>query len=332
MPTITPTNDNYINPKNPHQTYDNTSPRITDGVELLPSTLPLSTSVVFETSSYFTRHHPNSSLPSPTEVRAEAIRKNPSQAKRYTPPPVHFPSLGLTVKYGRNVAISEGQCLWAIRNLLGNDVPVPEVYGWTTDCGLVYVYMEHIEGETLEAQWDYLSEVDKVDVCRQLHTMLAHLRRLKQAPTDPFIGNVGHGPLLDAIFTTSGAPPIGPLPTVKAFHDLYVRLPHLRPISPNDPPRLYRSHFPDTVPIVFTHGDLHRGNIIMSPRVDGARPSVAAIVDWHQSGWYPSYWEYCKARWTSHIGQEWEQKYLPMFLEQWQGYDYWDYFVLSMGV
>lgn len=61
-------------------------------------------------------------------------------------------------------------------------------------------------------------------------------------------------------------------------------------------------------------------------------PQVLALIDWHQSGWYPAYWEHCKARWTTKIGDEWEVEYLPRILEPVGMYDYWDYFVLSLGV
>jgi aminoglycoside phosphotransferase (APT) family kinase protein len=37
--------------------------------------------------------------------------------------------------------------------------------------------------------------------------------------------------------------------------------------------------------IVFAHGDLHPGNILIH---DGR---VAAILDWEMAGWYPEYWE-----------------------------------------
>jgi hypothetical protein len=90
-----------------------------------------------------------------------------------------------------------------------------------------------------------------------------------------------------------------------------------------------RSLLPDNVPIVFTHGDLHRGNIIISSK---GVPRVLAIVDWHQSGWYPAYWAFCKALWTTAIGDEWESKYLPMIMDSWDCYGPWDYFVLSLGV
>ncbi|OSD00714.1 kinase-like protein [Trametes coccinea BRFM310] len=38
--------------------------------------------------------------------------------------------------------------------------------------------------------------------------------------------------------------------------------------------------------IVFTHADLHPGNILVK---DGR---LAGIIDWERAGWYPEYWEY----------------------------------------
>ncbi|KAF2842463.1 hypothetical protein M501DRAFT_1022445 [Patellaria atrata CBS 101060] len=73
-------------------------------------------------------------------------------------------------------------------------------------------------------------------------------------------------------------------------------------------PHPYRSFLPDGVPIIIP------------------------VIDWHRSGWYPGYWEYCKARWTSKIGSEWETKYLPLFVDCYEFYDYWDYSVLARGV
>jgi thiamine kinase-like enzyme len=83
---------------------------------------------------------------------------------------------------------------------------------------------------------------------------------------------------MSLLFTTFSQPPVG--------NGLY------QPVD-IDPMRL---ELPDD-PINFTHGDLHRSNILVTPAADG--PSrVMAIVDWHQCGWYPAYWEYCNARRT----------------------------------
>jgi aminoglycoside phosphotransferase (APT) family kinase protein len=42
------------------------------------------------------------------------------------------------------------------------------------------------------------------------------------------------------------------------------------------------------------HADIHPGNIIMS----AGSADVLAIVDWHEVGWCPDFWEYIRAFWT----------------------------------
>ncbi|EUC63002.1 phosphotransferase enzyme family protein [Rhizoctonia solani AG-3 Rhs1AP] len=210
------------------------------------------------------RNSSTSTLPSPTGVLAEAYRMG--VMNDFRPPPVHYLSLGLTVKYGRTVSTAEGQCMWAVRQLLGNVVPVPEVYGWTVEAGVSYIYMEHIPGETLSDRWDSLSESEKRDICHQLRTMVGHLRTIEQPNGEKFIGTVSRRPPLDHAFKHSC--PMGPFTSVAEFHDLFAKLPWLG-CDPSDPPHPFRAHLPDDVPIAFTHGDLHRGNIIVSSAQEG---------------------------------------------------------------
>jgi aminoglycoside phosphotransferase (APT) family kinase protein len=69
---------------------------------------------------------------------------------------------------------------------------------------------------------------------------------------------------------------------------------------------------PDDKPIKLTHGDLHRGNIIISTT---SPPRVLAVIDWAHAGWYPDYWEYCKACYTSWYGGKWRNQWIPKFLD-----------------
>jgi hypothetical protein len=80
-------------------------------------------------------------LPSPEEVRSQAKAQHlagvcPDNRKTFSlegphvrPPPVIFKDLGLFVKWGSAARISEGQCLYALGQLLKDQVPVPEIYG-----------------------------------------------------------------------------------------------------------------------------------------------------------------------------------------------------------
>jgi len=90
----------------------------------------------------------------------------------------------------------------------------------------------------------------------------------------------------------------------------------------------YRKDLPDDSEIVFTHGDLHRSNIIVSC----TPPRVAAIIDWEQSGWLPAYWEDCKAHWTSTYLGNWAVQYLPLILDQHEKTrEAWDYYTDPVG-
>ena len=47
--------------------------------------------------------------------------------------------------------------------------------------------------------------------------------------------------------------------------------------------------------IQFAHTDLATTNIIISH----TSTEVLGIIDWQESGWYPEYWEYLKAKHTA---------------------------------
>lgn len=92
------------------------------------------------------------------------------------------------MKYGHGISIAEGQCLWAIQQFLRNNVPVPEIYGWREDGDETFIYMELIDGDTLQERWTSLSSVDRVRLCEELREIIMSLRRLEQSPGEKFIG------------------------------------------------------------------------------------------------------------------------------------------------
>ena len=136
----------------------------------------------FLDSSFFQSKQPSQHLPTPAEVRALSELKNPR------PPPVIIEHLNLLVKFGPRVTVAEAQCLWLIRRILGDEVPVPEVYGWRVDGLEVFIYMQLVRGVTLKDRWEHLNALEKTSVCGQLCRMVTSLRQLKQEPSDQFIG------------------------------------------------------------------------------------------------------------------------------------------------
>lgn len=127
-------------------------------------------------------------------------------------------------------------------------------------------------------------------------------------------------------------PDTGPFANVKSFHDWFSLLSSRENANPLSFHPM-RPGLPDNVSINFTHGDLHPSNILITPEEEEGQARILALIDFEQSGWYPAYWEYCKARWTAEIGGEWGTLYIPRFLEPHdEAYKHWDYFCLILGV
>ena len=133
-------------------------------------------------SSFFQRQGHDAALPTPDRIR------NLSGKPGSRPDPVKFHDLGLLVKFGPNVTVEEGMCLWGLRKLLHPGVPVPEVYGWRIDGGDTFIYIELIQGITLSQRWPRLDNDAKKAFSDQLRKMVDSFRGLKQDAADIYIG------------------------------------------------------------------------------------------------------------------------------------------------
>ncbi|KAK2592984.1 hypothetical protein QQS21_009312 [Conoideocrella luteorostrata] len=279
-------------------------------------------------SSSFFREKRADAFPSPDEIRALNRELGDIRAEDfYRPPPVRIPALGLLVKYGADVTVHEAKTQLIIREKLLGHVPIPEVFGWAMDGGQGFIYMQLVQGETLEDRWHVLDEADRRSVCGQLRTMVATWSSLPQDDQDDhgsYIGSLCRQPLNDILLQHRPAL-VGPF----AGPDAVEQFQNACGIDVTQ-----RST------IVFTHADLVAPNILLST---GPDPKVIAIIDWAQAGWYPSYWEFCKARrvdldaqyFSGDIQDEWRAKYLPLVLDEVDNemyYHPWLYFVLSKGI
>ncbi|PYH37125.1 phosphotransferase family protein [Aspergillus neoniger CBS 115656] len=261
--------------------------------------------VDFTESSFFAES--GRCLPSPAEVRA----LSDDGGMVAEPRPVVFEDLNLLVKFGYCVTVTEAQCLWMLKRVFGDKVPVPELYGWRIDeQGHVFIYMELIRGRTLHDSWDDLDSDDKKALCDQLCQIIGQLRQLRHHPSDSkYIGSISRQSPQDYVLREQK--PTGPFSEIKEFNDWFTGLPQAR-LAPSDRYEdPWREFLPDTGDIKFTHADLHRGNIIVS---SSGPARVLAIVDWAQSGWYPDYWEYCKALYTCWYEDEWRRDWIDKFL------------------
>lgn len=79
----------------------------------------------------------------------------------------------------------------------------------------------------------------------------------------------------------------------------------------------YRSYFPDSCGICFTHGDIHLDNIIVEKASES--PRIVGLIDWGLAGWYPEYWEYCKLHLTGEYWHEWREKgWAASIIDPWE--------------
>ncbi|RNJ59268.1 hypothetical protein D7B24_003024 [Verticillium nonalfalfae] len=228
------------------------------------------------------------------------------------------------VKYGGDVTLTEVSTQRMVHEQLLGQVPIPEVFGWTEDKDQGFIYMSLIEGDTLEQRWIDLNETERQAICAELKPMVKAWRGLKQDGQEPYVGSIGTRPLRD-IFLVYRPELVGPFrgdSAVQQFQDVC------------------GIDIGCEIPIVFSHSDLVPPNVLLSR---GPNPKVAAVIDWAQSGWYPSYWEYCKARrveldpelFSKALQEEWREKYLPLFIEPVDDETYyhpWLWFVLSKGI
>ncbi|KZV78730.1 hypothetical protein EXIGLDRAFT_736665 [Exidia glandulosa HHB12029] len=199
---------------------------------------------------------------------------------------VRFLDRQLVVKHGF-VRKDQFYAHWLVWKF--SSVPVPALYAWHHDGDEAFLYMELVDGVTLEQCWHALSSTERGILAQRLKGILAKLRQEILPPADSYIGSVPRAPCGDHSIRNLGG--MGPFSSTAAFHDA---LPALG-VRPNhlgiDFVAQLRNALPDDAPPTFTHGDLHFSNIIISPPGEGEL-TIRAIIDWEFAGFYPSYWEW----------------------------------------
>ncbi|KAI1171204.1 kinase-like protein [Nemania sp. FL0916] len=201
--------------------------------------------------------------------------------------PVYKVDSKTIVKSSERFRLSEAETMRFIRN--NTSIPVPEVYNAYKDeeSGHTRIIMEFIEGVQLEEAWDTYSAVEKESVIAQLRGYMEELRQLKGT----FIGSID-GSWCDDHFFDDERGGYGPFQDEDDFNAGIVKALRRARAPGRVDVELTCDIFLEVMKgneIVFTHNDLAPRNIL----VQGSK--VVSILDWELSGYYPDYWEYCKA-------------------------------------
>ncbi|GAB7354955.1 hypothetical protein MBLNU459_g5570t1 [Dothideomycetes sp. NU459] len=195
------------------------------------------------------------------------------------------------IKFGRDVRLAEAEALHLVSARTNIAVPkVKAAYTLHEDC---YIVMSYEDGEPLDQYWDTASQSQRAQVVSQMKDYIAQLRTVQSE----FIGGVNHASCKDAVFMqhwNDVQHQYGPYESEETFNNGIIQA-----MSDRFPPGMglpksnqelaedigsLRGH-----KIVLTHADLHAGNILV--RGDG----TVVLLDWGVSGFYPEYWEYCRA-------------------------------------
>ena len=167
-------------------------------------------------------------------------------------------------------------------------VPVPGNVQFIEENGKTYLIMDYIRGTPLRKVWPNLRDDEKRTIFAELRGYVNQWRALVPERASDYVGSLDYGPCLDR--RVVGFYHCGPFDTEHQFHDHVVA--NLRPEIRDERRTFLRNMMKGNHSIVFSHGDMHAHNILIR---DG---HVVGILDWEKAGWYPEYWEWCKALWA----------------------------------
>lgn len=112
----------------------------------------------------------------------------------------------IVVKYGDCVQLVEAESLEFVAK--HTSIPVPKVYAvytygpfedrdeeWASKYD-TYIFMDFIDGQTLEKEWGVLNDETKSQIVAELKSYFTELRTI---PGGTYIGSLNNGPVMDSI-------------------------------------------------------------------------------------------------------------------------------------
>lgn len=191
------------------------------------------------------------------------------------------------VKYGSEVKLEEGVNTMFVKH--ASKVPVPTIYAMFHKNDRNFIVMERIRGEPLDTVWYRLDDEERKRVAEQVGNHMAELRSL---PSPGYFGGVCGQRCLDSYLTLQRheAEPldVGPMRREEVWIDTFVHTVETFRGAVGIPEECIDPLLESASrgrPAVFTHGDFHKGNIMLTEKGD------VVYIDWEYSGWAPVYWE-----------------------------------------
>jgi aminoglycoside phosphotransferase len=236
---------------------------------------------------------------------------------------ISLPHMPYCIKYGTGVQLAEAAALRLVAEK--TSVPVPKVHCAFRKGKLTYIVMEKIEGEEIGKDWATRPANERESLLRELKEYFEQLRNIQhpqpgtitaadgQSLYDHRVlnGNLGFGPFLTEkdfnLFLRDGVTPNSSLlDEAKSV---------LEPEERIALKKLVDMHEEKSHSICFTHGDASSSNVLVR------NGSVAALIDFELSGFYPEYWEYTTAMKVNSSDGFWKQEvgnFLAPYPREWE--------------
>ena len=197
---------------------------------------------------------------------------------------------GLVLKWSDGTRVEEALTMQITR---AAGLPVPKVicYGEhaNSDHAPVSILMTRMPGDTLFKElWEWYLPDQRATIISELKNYFGTMRHWP-SPWEPpgRICSVSGGSIRSVRVPKQF---IGPYETEKEFNN-YLMAPAWH--CPDRPEGYWKERqaaanklHSKPHQIVFTHGDINPGNILLH------EGHVSAILDWESAGWYPDYWDY----------------------------------------
>ncbi|QKX56170.1 uncharacterized protein TRUGW13939_03270 [Talaromyces rugulosus] len=237
---------------------------------------------------------------------------------------VCFADSDMVVKFGHGVGLGEAEALHLASTR--TTIVTPKLLSAYILDGVGYIVMSYERGEPLNQYWDRVSPEEQN---RVLETLRDYVNQMREIPGD-FIGPLDRSPCRDGIFEAGYGDytrySYGPYESEESFDEGIIQA-----LRDRFPPKVFDEHREDDMEstffngeymlyqtvrelknhkIVFTHADLHPGNIIV--RADG----TVVLLDWGLAGFWPEYWEFYRAMNSIPWRTSWDrmvEKFIPPF-------------------
>jgi len=209
-----------------------------------------------------------------------------------------FPFSKLFIKYGTSTSLNEATALRFVAS--NTSIRVPEVYCAFEYDDVKFILMEWIDGVPIKKAWLNRPEAERDDMMRQLR---GYFDQLKAIP-HPLPGAIAAD--MQSLFDprlAGGECEFGPFANEKDFNK-YLRSgvhANSKVLHSTEPKCWMRKDEQDEIKkmiamqdteghkICFSHGNPNTYNILVKGN------KVVALIDFEMAGFYPEYWDYCRA-------------------------------------